>query len=79
MASSVVETPTLDKRAHYLRTRTLTNRQNTSWMQSPQGTKLPCGEVNNVKIGIIICDRYRSCGGGKCFRAMRERTGEFGR
>jgi len=30
-----------------------------------------------MKIGIIICDRYRSCGGGKCFRAMRERTGGF--
>jgi predicted metal-binding protein len=34
-------------------------------------------EVHNVKIGIIICDRYRSCGGGKCFRSMRERTGGF--
>jgi len=32
-----------------------------------------------VKIGIIICDRYRSCGGGKCFRAMRERVGGFER
>jgi len=32
-----------------------------------------------VKIGIIICDRYRSCGGGKCFRAMRERAGGFSR
>lgn len=30
-----------------------------------------------MKIGIIICDRYRACGGGKCFRAMRERAGEF--
>jgi len=30
-----------------------------------------------VKVGIIICDRYRSCGGGKCFRAMRERVGGF--
>jgi len=31
-----------------------------------------------VKIGIIICDRYRDCAGGKCFRAMRERAGAFG-
>lgn len=31
------------------------------------------------KIGIIICDRYRSCGGGKCFRALRERRGGFSR
>jgi predicted metal-binding protein len=32
-----------------------------------------------VKIGIIICDRYRSCAGGKCFRAARERSGAFER
>ena len=30
-----------------------------------------------MKIGIIICDRYHTCGGGKCFRAIRERTGGF--
>ena len=29
------------------------------------------------KIGIIICGRYVSCGGGKCFRALRERAGAF--
>ena len=29
------------------------------------------------KIGIIICGRYQSCGGGKCFRALREREGAF--
>ena len=29
------------------------------------------------KIGIIICDRYRSCAGGKCFRAVRDREGAF--
>ena len=29
------------------------------------------------KIGIIICARYRDCGGGKCFRALRERSGAF--
>ena len=31
------------------------------------------------RIGIIICGRYHSCGGGKCFRSMRERTGGFSR
>ncbi len=30
-----------------------------------------------MKVGIIICDRYRSCGGGKCFRAARQREGAF--
>jgi predicted metal-binding protein len=29
------------------------------------------------KIGIVICDRYRRCAGGKCFRAMRNREGAF--
>ncbi len=29
------------------------------------------------RIGIIICDRYRSCDGGKCFRSLREREGAF--
>jgi len=32
-----------------------------------------------TKIGIIICARYRNCGGGKCFRALRERVGAFNR
>jgi len=30
-----------------------------------------------MKIGIIICDRYKGCAGGKCFRAVREREGGF--
>jgi predicted metal-binding protein len=30
-----------------------------------------------IRVGIIICDRYRSCAGGKCFRALREREGAF--
>jgi predicted metal-binding protein len=30
-----------------------------------------------VRIGIIICDRYRDCAGGKCFRALRNREGTF--
>ena len=29
------------------------------------------------KIGIIICNRYHRCGGGKCLRALRERAGAF--
>ncbi len=29
------------------------------------------------KIGIIICARYESCGGGKCLRSMREHVGGF--
>jgi predicted metal-binding protein len=32
-----------------------------------------------TKIGIVICGRYQSCGGGKCFRALRERVGAFAR
>jgi len=32
---------------------------------------------NNVKIGIIICDRYKNCTGGKCFRAIKDREGAF--
>jgi len=31
------------------------------------------------KVGIIICGRYQSCGGGKCFRSIRERVGGFAR
>ena len=29
------------------------------------------------KIGIIICDRYRTCAGGKCFKALKNREGAF--
>ena len=32
-----------------------------------------------IKLGIIICDRYRSCAGGKCLRALRNREGAFER
>jgi predicted metal-binding protein len=31
------------------------------------------------KIGIIICDRWRRCAGGKCLRALEERQGAFNR
>jgi predicted metal-binding protein len=30
-----------------------------------------------IKIGIIICDRYKSCAGGKCFRSIKEKAGAF--
>lgn len=30
-----------------------------------------------VKIGIIICDRYSTCAGGKCLRALHNREGAF--
>lgn len=33
--------------------------------------------TDTVKIGIIICDRYRSCAGGKCLRSLRDREGAF--
>ncbi len=32
-----------------------------------------------VRVGIIICDRYRTCAGGKCFRAFHNREGAFER
>jgi predicted metal-binding protein len=36
--------------------------------------------MNETKmIGIIICDRYRRCAGGKCFRSLRNREGAFSR
>jgi predicted metal-binding protein len=32
---------------------------------------------NTTKIGIITCNRYRRCAGGKCFRALKNREGAF--
>jgi predicted metal-binding protein len=35
-------------------------------------------EMNKTtKIGIIICNRYRTCAGGKCLRAMKNKEGAF--
>jgi predicted metal-binding protein len=34
---------------------------------------------DTIKLGIIICDRYRTCAGGKCLRALRNREGAFKR
>ncbi len=33
--------------------------------------------MNSMKIGIIICQRYNSCAGSKCFRASRNRDRAF--
>ena len=32
---------------------------------------------STTKVGIIICDRYRCCAGGKCLRAMKNKEGAF--
>jgi len=32
---------------------------------------------NVIKLGIIICDRYRSCAAGKCLRSLYNREGAF--
>lgn len=33
--------------------------------------------MEKVKIGIIICDRYNTCAGGKCFKALHNKEGAF--
>jgi predicted metal-binding protein len=33
--------------------------------------------MKKIKLGIIICDRYHTCAGGKCFRALKNREGAF--
>lgn len=30
-----------------------------------------------TKIGIVICNRYSNCAGGKCLRALKNREGAF--
>jgi len=32
---------------------------------------------NKIKIGIIICNRYHTCAGGKCLKAFYNREGAF--
>ncbi len=32
---------------------------------------------DKIRIGIIICDRYRTCAGGKCLRSLQNREGAF--
>lgn len=36
-------------------------------------------DASTVKVAIIICDRYKSCAGGKCFRAVQKKEGAFSR
>jgi predicted metal-binding protein len=36
-----------------------------------------CMSLSKKKVGIIICDRYRDCAGGKCLRSLRNREGAF--
>ena len=36
-------------------------------------------ETPTVKVAIVICDRYKSCAGGKCFRSVQKREGAFSR
>jgi len=33
--------------------------------------------MEKIKMGIIICDRYKTCSGGKCFRSAVNREGAF--
>ena len=35
--------------------------------------------MKQTKIGIIICDRYSRCAGGKCLRSLCSREGAFSR
>jgi len=35
--------------------------------------------MDTTKIGIVICNRYHTCAGGKCFRSMQNREGAFSR
>jgi predicted metal-binding protein len=42
-------------------------------VQQRKGTEMS----ETIKIGIIICNRYRTCSGGKCLRAMRNKEGAF--
>jgi len=34
---------------------------------------------DTIRLGSIICDRYRTCAGGKCLRALHNREGAFER
>ncbi|HBG70764.1 MAG: CGGC domain-containing protein [Bacteroidetes bacterium GWF2_43_63] len=33
--------------------------------------------MEKIKVGIIICNRYHTCAGGKCFRSLQKREGAF--
>mgnify|MGYP001207994526 CR=1 FL=1 len=58
--------------------------QHISLINERDGTRtiLHTGEItmdDPIRLGIIICDRYRTCAGGKCLRALRNREGAFER
>ena len=36
-----------------------------------------CMSGQKKKVGIIICDRYRDCAGGKCLKSLKNREGAF--
>jgi len=36
-----------------------------------------CMSGQKKKVGVIICDRYRDCAGGKCLRSLKNREGAF--
>jgi predicted metal-binding protein len=44
---------------------------------NPALPSLKTGIGTRTRIAILICARYGDCGGGKCFRALRERGGGF--
>lgn len=48
-------------------------------MKSQKISIIELNGVIKMRIGIIICDRYKSCEGGKCFRSVKEREGAFRR
>ncbi len=35
--------------------------------------------METIKVGIIICDRYSTCAGGKCLRSLHKLEGAFER
>ncbi|MFA6807483.1 MAG: CGGC domain-containing protein [Eubacteriales bacterium] len=35
--------------------------------------------MEKVRVGIIICDRYHTCAGGKCLKSLNNREGAFRR
>jgi predicted metal-binding protein len=33
--------------------------------------------METIKVGIIICNRYHTCAGGKCLKSLKNREGAF--
>lgn len=51
----------------------------TGSRQEPIIVIIRISAMEKKRIGIIICDRYHTCAGGKCFRSFRNREGAFDR